>query len=401
MATSTRPPLSSVLPPLICGTATFNVQYNADPFKMPSNEIVQKALEAGVCAFDTSPYYGPSEEILGKALIQPTILAHHPRSSYYLLTKVGRIASSSFDYSPAWINHSIQRSLARLHTTYLDVVYLHDVEFVTPSEVLTAIQALRALQAQGIVHYVGISGYPVPVLCDLAEMILRETGTPCDVVMSYANFTIQNQVLGMQGLERLAKAGVKCVPNASVLGMGLLRSRGVPSPKEDWHPAPGELREKVQEAARWVESKGERLEVVSIRWGLERWALEGMLDKSEKGMGISVMGVSNIGELEETLRVWNSVLDGMDIPGREVSKEKKEWSLKRREEVEQLAAEVREILGEKWREFAWASPDEGWVNERVVKGVTDEDLAAFPSTAVDPGESKGREKVEVKEMGRL
>ncbi|PQE03969.1 hypothetical protein CJF31_00003080 [Rutstroemia sp. NJR-2017a BVV2] len=319
-----------------------------------------------------------------KALIQPPILAHHPRSSYYLLTKVGRIASSSFDYSPAWINHSIQRSLARLHTTYLDVVYLHDVEFVTPSEVLTAIHALRALQSRGIVHYVGISGYPVPVLCELAEMILRETGTPCDVVMSYANFTIQNQILGMQGLERLAKAGVKCVPNASVLGMGLLRSRGVPSPKEDWHPAPGELREKVQEAARWVESKGERLEVVSIRWGLERWALEGVLDKSEKGMGISVMGVSNIGELEETLRVWNSVLDGMDIPGREVSKEKKEWSLKRRGEVEQLAAKVREILGEKWREFAWASPKEGWVNERVVKGVTDEDLPASTSTAVDP-----------------
>jgi D-arabinose 1-dehydrogenase len=280
-------------------------------------------------------------------------------------------------------------------------VYLHDVEFVTPSEVLVAIRALRALQARGIVHYVGISGYPVPVLCDLAELILRETGTPCDVVMSYANFTIQNQILGMQGLERLAKAGVKCVPNASVLGMGLLRSRGVPSGKEDWHPAPGELRKKVQEAARWVEGKGERLEVVSIRWGLERWALDGVLDKNEKGMGISVVGVSNIGELEETLRVWNSVLDGMDIPGREVSKEKKEWSLKRREEVEQLAAEVREILGEKWREFAWASPDEGWVNERVVKGVTAEDLAAYKSTAVDPVESKKIEKVEVKEMGRL
>lgn len=62
---STRPPLSTVLPPLICGTATFNNQYNADPFSLPTNAIVQKALESGVNAFDTSPYYGPSEEILG------------------------------------------------------------------------------------------------------------------------------------------------------------------------------------------------------------------------------------------------------------------------------------------------------------------------------------------------
>lgn len=62
---ATRPPLSTLLPPLICGTATFNNQYNADPFSLPTNAIVQRALESGVNAFDTSPYYGPSEEILG------------------------------------------------------------------------------------------------------------------------------------------------------------------------------------------------------------------------------------------------------------------------------------------------------------------------------------------------
>ncbi|KAI9650062.1 hypothetical protein NHQ30_000075 [Ciborinia camelliae] len=367
---TTRPPLSTVLPPLICGTATFNNQYNADPFSLPTNAIVQKALESGVNAFDTSPYYGPSEEILGRALQQPDILAHHPRSSYHLITKCGRISGSEFDYSPPWIQHSIARSLTRLHTTYLDVVYLHDVEFVSAPEVLDAIHCLRELQAQGTIHYIGISGYPVPVLCDLAEMIVRETGRPLDCVMSYAHFTIQNQALHTVGLARLRRAGVDCVPNASVLGMGLLRSSGVPdNGKVDWHPSPGELRARVQKAARWAEERGERLEVVAIRWGLERWALDGRV--GSEPMGVSVMGVSSMGELEETLRVWNGVLDGFEISGRAVTEAKKQSSLKRREEVEALAKGIRHILGD-YRDYSWASPEVGFVNTRVVKGVVEE-----------------------------
>jgi hypothetical protein len=45
------------------------------------------------------------------------------------ITKVGRYPTG-FDYAPESIESSIARSLRRLHTTYIDVVYLHDVEFV-------------------------------------------------------------------------------------------------------------------------------------------------------------------------------------------------------------------------------------------------------------------------------
>ena len=57
----TQTPLSTLLPSLICGTATFNSQYNPDPYKLPTTEIVHRALSLGVRAFDTSPYYGPAE----------------------------------------------------------------------------------------------------------------------------------------------------------------------------------------------------------------------------------------------------------------------------------------------------------------------------------------------------
>ncbi len=66
-----RSPLSSILPRLICGTATFNSQYNPDPYALPTTAIVHSALRLGVRAFDTSPYYGPAEDLLGQALAHP------------------------------------------------------------------------------------------------------------------------------------------------------------------------------------------------------------------------------------------------------------------------------------------------------------------------------------------
>ena len=365
----TQPPLSTILHPLVCGTATFNNQYNPSVSLLPTNAIIARALSLGVRAFDTSPYYGPAEVLLGAALNQSSVLSAYPRSSYLLITKVGRIGIAEFDYSSEWVRYSVQRSLERLKTEWLDVVYCHDVEFVTPHEVLGAVRELRRIRdEEGTLRYVGISGYPVPLLCDIAELVLKETGEPLDAVMSYANFTLQNTTLATSGLERLRKAKVSVVPNASVLGMGLLRSQGVPvGGKGDFHPAPNELRSVVAQAATWVKEQGERLEVVAIRWALENWAQVGAISGGKDGIGVSVMGVSNLEELEETMRVWGSVLDGIELAGREVGVGNRNSSMKRRKEVQHMAGRVVDILG-KWKDFAWPSPDENYVNIEAIKG---------------------------------
>jgi len=84
----------------------------------------------GIRAIDTSPYYGMSEVILGSVL--RALASEFPRQSYHLMTKVGRygVTKDDFDYSPQSIRLSIMRSLQRLNTTYLDAVFLHDVEFI-------------------------------------------------------------------------------------------------------------------------------------------------------------------------------------------------------------------------------------------------------------------------------
>ncbi|KAL2843895.1 Aldo/keto reductase family-domain-containing protein [Aspergillus pseudoustus] len=406
-----RLPLSAALPPLVMGTATFNSQYNEDPYALPTTELVHRAFANGVRAFDTSPYYGPAEELLGRALATDFVQSQYPRDSYYLLTKVGRIAGSSFDYSSRWVRKSVSRSLRRLHTEYLDVVYCHDVEFVSPGEVLEAVRELRRIRdTEGTIRYVGISGYPVDVLCDLAELVLRETGEPLDVVMSYANFTLQNTRLLTQGLPRLIAAGVDVIPNASPLGMGLLRRKGVPiGSMGDFHPAPDGLRSAIHNAAEWADTQGEKIEVIAIRFALESWlrngakagslgpplarspnADPGFLSVANMGtgerLGVSVMGVSNIDELNETLRVWHSIVDGLEnkddgyfdtpkpasipsaigapavlTPSDGIITDHA-WSRGRRNRILSLAEQIQTILTSTWVDYTWPSPPPDFVN---------------------------------------
>lgn len=386
-------PLSELLPPLILGTATFNTQYVSDPLQMPYRRIVSRALELGVTAFDTSPYYGPSEVLLGDALaaVQEAGVS---RESYAIITKAGRIAPKVFDYSPAHIRFSILRSLERLHTSYLDLVYLHDVEFVSPLEVLEAVRELRRLPQ---VRAVGISGFPVLVLCDLAEMVMQETGVPLDAVLSYGHFTVQNcslarsEVMGVTDdrtspVQRLKAAGVYVVLNASMLNMGLLTSTGIPpdpSPKEGlssgsplakWHPSPPALRLACKTLAEKVAAVGDRLEAVAIRWSLYEWARVGAL----AGVGIelpgmpgvtvggSVMGVTSVGELEETVLEWEGVLQALE-PQTDPNALSLSSSGSKIDSTSKLVREVLwPALGE-WKDYSWASPEPGFVNERVVQ----------------------------------
>lgn len=389
--------LKSTLPPLLLGTATFNTQYVPDPHALPYRSIVARAISLGVRGFDTSPYYGPSEILLGDALNALFTSPTHPlpRSDVFIVTKAGRVAGDEFDYSPAWVRYSIYRSLQRLHTQYLDLVYMHDVEFVSAQEVLAAVKELRRLRdEEGVVKHVGISGFPVKVLAELAEMILKETGEPLDAVLSYGHFTVQNRLLVVDELlgrreskekeeesvlKRFKKAGVEVILNASMLGMGLLTQKGIPpnpeskeSPLVKWHPSPPELRIACKKLGELAAAKGERLESVAIRWALEEWARVG----AEAGVGVdagpgsslkvgpTVCGVSSIPELEETVAEWNGVLEGLEKLATVEKKERRAYGSERQEKVLKLVEdEMWPALGG-WIDFAWASPGEGYVNTR-------------------------------------
>jgi len=290
------PPLHDILPQVILGGAGFSDQLHPDPASLPARQIVQEAFKLGFRAFDTSPYYGDSERILGDAFSQPEITQQFKREDYLIMTKCGRLSSDKFDYSPEWVRESIDRSLSNFKTTYLDVVFCHDAEFVPQAQVMTALSTLYELVAEGKVRYVGVSGYPLETLARLASESKRVHGRPLDLIQAWGQLTLQNSRLATVGLPALLDSGVRCVCSSSPLAIGLLRKEGVPvGTRGDWHPAPPELRKAASVAADELDRSGEKLSTVALRHALFR-----SFDLSTESVRVStIIGMGNLNELHD------------------------------------------------------------------------------------------------------
>ena len=116
---------------------------------------VVAALEAGCTLIDTAALYGggQSEAIIGKVLRGRPDLA----ANCTVTTKVGR-SVNGYDYSFDAVVRGVENSLERLGLEQLQIVYIHDAIGVPMSDVLgknRALGALRHLQEQGLVGYVG------------------------------------------------------------------------------------------------------------------------------------------------------------------------------------------------------------------------------------------------------
>jgi len=113
--------------------------------------ILGSALDDGLNVIDTAACYGNSEELIGHAV-------GHRRKDFYILTKCGHASGLRFDdWTPALIEPSIDRSLKRLRTDYLDVVQLHSCgeQQLRQGELTAALQHARD---KGKLRYIGYSG---------------------------------------------------------------------------------------------------------------------------------------------------------------------------------------------------------------------------------------------------
>jgi aryl-alcohol dehydrogenase-like predicted oxidoreductase len=119
-----------------------------------ANEIVARSLDAGINFIDTANVYsfGESEAMLGKAL------QGRPRDSVIIATKVrGRMSEGVNDVGLTrhQIMSSVEASLKRLNTDYIDLYQIHGYDPVTPLE--ETMRALNDLVQQGKVRYIGAS----------------------------------------------------------------------------------------------------------------------------------------------------------------------------------------------------------------------------------------------------
>ena len=113
--------------------------------------LIERALELGVTFFDTGNVYGlgANEEIVGSAL------ATVPRESVQISTKFGYVLDGSRqehsqgerpqDWSPEYVRASLEQSLARLGTDYVDLYQLHNprMDAIERDDVFEQLERLR------------------------------------------------------------------------------------------------------------------------------------------------------------------------------------------------------------------------------------------------------------------
>src|SRR5436190_18342313 len=215
---------------------------------------VHVALDLGMNFIDTSPFYGRgmSECLLGVALRDV------PRSRYYLGTKLGRYDRGHFDFSARRVVESVDVSLHRMGVDHLDVMFCHDIEFVDMAQIVNeTLPALRKIQQQGKVRFVGVSGYPMNIFRYILDR------TDLDVVLSYNHYTLQNTMFA--DLVPYLKARGVGIMNAAPFSARLLTNTTLPP----WHKATPEVRAVCRRAAEHCSARGVDIARLALQYSLD------------------------------------------------------------------------------------------------------------------------------------
>ncbi|AYQ92587.1 aldo/keto reductase [Burkholderia gladioli] len=123
-----------------------------------ADAIVERSLAAGVNFIDTADIYsfGESEQMLGQSLKNLSV----PRKNVVLATKLYNPMSSGPNdrgTSRVHIINSLEASLERLQTDYIDLYQIHANDTVTPIDEM--LRTFDDLISRGLVRYIGVSNW--------------------------------------------------------------------------------------------------------------------------------------------------------------------------------------------------------------------------------------------------
>ena len=273
-----------------------------------THQATHTAWEQGVRYFDTAPHYGLglSEKRLGRAI------SDLPREQLIISTKAGRLLiptperahlmddegfvvpaayKRQFDFSRDGILRSVEASLQRINTDYIDILYLHDPDDHWESASTTGVQTLIELRDQGVVKAIGVG-------MNHSEMSTRFVNeTDIDLVMLAGRFTLLEQ----GALNDLLPAAIDHnvgIVNVGVYNSGVLsRNRADSSLNYNYAPAPEALINRVNQIADICEKYGVALPEAAIQYG-----------EAHPAVVSTVVGVRNSDQVLENLRRYRKAI---------------------------------------------------------------------------------------------
>ena len=182
---------------------------------------IHRALELGINFLDTAQLYGPmtNEELVGRA-----VKGH--RDEYVIATKFARRIEPTtkpgdlsslgpLDGSAAHVKSSIEGSLQRLNTDYVDLYYQHRVDPNVPIE--ETVGALAELVQQGKIRHIGLS--------EAAPETIRRAQAVHPITAVQTEYSLWSRDPETNGvLDTCRELGIGFVPY-SPLGRGFLSGR--------------------------------------------------------------------------------------------------------------------------------------------------------------------------------
>lgn len=242
--------------------------------------VVRTALEHGINFLDTAFIYGPerSEQLIGEVLKEKG-----NRGDVVIATKGahkfvdGKIV---LDNSPAFLRASVEDSLKRLQTDYIDLFYIHFPDEQTPKD--EAVGALKKLKDEGKIRAIGVSNFSIQQL--------QEANKDGHVDVLQSEYNLFKRGVEQEILPYCAQYSISFVPYFP-LAAGLLGGRYTKDTTFNDGRARNPLfqgeaflrnLEKVEEVREIADAKQAEVAHVVLAWYLTRDAIDALIPGAKR-----------------------------------------------------------------------------------------------------------------------
>jgi aryl-alcohol dehydrogenase-like predicted oxidoreductase/enamine deaminase RidA (YjgF/YER057c/UK114 family) len=199
-------------------------------------------VDAGFTTFDMADHYGSAEEVAGRFILQRAAAAPHEESpgvQFFTkwVPKPGPIARED-------VRTAVQRALARLQVSRLDLLQVHAWRFTDPSW-LDCLTYLQELQTEGLIAHLGLVNF------DTAHVRIA-LSSGFRVVSNQVSFSLLDQRARARMTSLCRERGVRLLAYGTLAG-GLLTERWLDKPA----PSESELATwSLMKYARFVKASG-------------------------------------------------------------------------------------------------------------------------------------------------
>jgi aryl-alcohol dehydrogenase-like predicted oxidoreductase len=280
-----------------------------------SKRAVRRAYDLGCNFFDTADVYGHghSEELLGEALHDVrdrVIIATKVGGNFYnrdvhplMRERIGQTVGRSLDelehgtvlpvthdtnFTPDYLRFAVERSLARLRTSYIDLLQLHN----PPINLISAMETyevLEQLKREGLIRFYGVSVHPPE------EGMAAVNATMPDTVQIVYNLARREAEDVFFPAARAANAGVIV---REPLANGFLA--GKYAPDSTWER--GDIRGRMPRPyVAQLTALGQRVKELAEKSGLTaaQLALKFVLDRAD--IACAIVGMKTVRQVDENL----------------------------------------------------------------------------------------------------